>query len=465
MIPASLYRPLYAHSMLLLVLGCALVYWYTRNNYRNFSLSNHLLLLLIGVAVVLFLGFRPVSGIYFVDMGYYANGYVSAQLGNVPNYPDPLFNALMRLCAPILPTPGFFFVCMLIYVVPLAIAPWRVHGAWAFPVFLAFISAFSFWGYGVNGIRNGLATSVLILAFAFHDKPVVMLPLMAVAWGFHASILLPAVAFVIVRYVRRTELWLIFWLLCAVTSLLAGNVAQMLVSRFHLFGGDNRLEGYILGSEGSGFRADFLIYSISPLIVALVLAAPSPGRKARFTALGREKRRVLKGVWLTFGAPLSTLYLWKTCKPAWQTFAGSACVYAWPSRHQKRPAFEVPFSNLSSQHPTLNCSRTHVAAKKACWSSLPWVRLLRFDPFYARLVNTYLMTNAFWILLIHAEFSNRFAYLSWFMMPWVLLYPFVPGRTIEHPRTKLIAATLCAHYLFTYIMVVVVYPLRGIRIF
>lgn len=95
------------------------------------------------------------------------------------------------------------------------------------------------------------------------------------------------------------------------------------------------------------------------------------------------------------------------------------------------------------------------------WNSLPWVRMLRSDPFYARLVNTYLLTNGIWVLLIHSVQSNRFSYLSWFMMPWVLLYPFVPGRYNGRPRTGLIAAVLCAHYLFTYVMMVVVYPLRG----
>jgi hypothetical protein len=78
-------------------------------------------------------------------------------------------------------------------------------------------------------------------------------------------------------------------------------------------------------------------------------------------------------------------------------------------------------------------------------------------------VNTYLLANSLWILLIEANFSNRFAYLSWFMMPWVLLYPFVPGKIVGRPRTRLIAGILCAQYLFTYVMGVVIYPMRGIQ--
>ena len=108
-------------------------------------------------------------------------------------------------------------------------------------------------------------------------------------------------------------------------------------------------------------------------------------------------------------------------------------------------------------------SARHDETSQSAWGRLPGVRLLRSDPFYARLVNTYLLANAVWVLAIHASFSNRFAYLSWFMMPWVLLYPFVPGKIIHRPRTGLIAAVLCAHYMFTYVMEVVVYPLRGMQ--
>ena len=108
-----------------------------------------------------------------------------------------------------------------------------------------------------------------------------------------------------------------------------------------------------------------------------------------------------------------------------------------------------------------NLSVLQVGVNQTGWNRLPWVRLLQLDPFYARLVNTYLLANALWVLVIQTSFSNRFAYLSWFMMPWVLLYPFVPGKIIDRPRTGLIAAILCAHYLFTYVMVEVVVPLRG----
>ena len=38
---------------------------------------------------------------------------------------------------------------------------------------------------------------------------------------------------------------------------------------------------------------------------------------------------------------------------------------------------------------------------------------------------TYILANAFWIMVIRAEFSNRFAYLSWFLYPIVIAYPLI----------------------------------------
>ncbi len=45
------------------------------------------------------------------------------------------------------------------------------------------------------------------------------------------------------------------------------------------------------------------------------------------------------------------------------------------------------------------------------------------DNWYSVLFSTYCLANAFWVVFIRAAFSNRFAYLSWFMYPIVVAYP------------------------------------------
>ncbi len=73
------------------------------------------------------------------------------------------------------------------------------------------------------------------------------------------------------------------------------------------------------------------------------------------------------------------------------------------------------------------------------------------DQFYSLLVNTYILANSFWILVIRANFSDRFAYLSWFIYPIVLIYPLLKQRMVVN-QTKTITTIVFLHELFTYIM-------------
>lgn len=73
------------------------------------------------------------------------------------------------------------------------------------------------------------------------------------------------------------------------------------------------------------------------------------------------------------------------------------------------------------------------------------------DRFYSILYNTYLIANSFWILVIRANFSDRFAYLSWFIYPIVLIYPLLKERLVENQRRKIVMIVFF-HALFTYIM-------------
>lgn len=45
------------------------------------------------------------------------------------------------------------------------------------------------------------------------------------------------------------------------------------------------------------------------------------------------------------------------------------------------------------------------------------------DGKYTFILNTYIIANAFWLLICEVAYSNRFAYLSWFLYPIVVAYP------------------------------------------
>lgn len=74
------------------------------------------------------------------------------------------------------------------------------------------------------------------------------------------------------------------------------------------------------------------------------------------------------------------------------------------------------------------------------------------DRLYSNIYNAYVLTNAFWILVIRANFTDRFAYLSWFMMPVVLLYPLLTdSRVVKSPATW-VAAILAGETIFRLIV-------------
>jgi len=78
------------------------------------------------------------------------------------------------------------------------------------------------------------------------------------------------------------------------------------------------------------------------------------------------------------------------------------------------------------------------------------------DPFYNQLLNTYLICNGFWILVIRANYSNRFAYLSWFMMGLVIIYPVLKKQLFKNQHW-VIGKIIFAYFLFTYLMNVIYY--------
>ena len=59
------------------------------------------------------------------------------------------------------------------------------------------------------------------------------------------------------------------------------------------------------------------------------------------------------------------------------------------------------------------------------------------DVFYIRIVNMYLLCNALWLLVIRQAYCDRFAFLSWLMIPIVTLYPLLKQEVIiKNPEKK-----------------------------
>lgn len=83
-------------------------------------------------------------------------------------------------------------------------------------------------------------------------------------------------------------------------------------------------------------------------------------------------------------------------------------------------------------------------------------RRIRVSEMYLNLLNLYLCLNGIWMLCMYANFTNRIAYLSWFLYPIVLIYPFL-NEQWGRDRYKKFAMVMLGHLGFTLFMNVIYY--------
>ncbi|MEN3324124.1 EpsG family protein [Mariniflexile soesokkakense] len=324
------------------------------NEKKNISYINFTGYLIL-FFLTIYMGLRPISEKYFVDMKTYSEIYNHYALGGeITIKADIYFHLFMKICSSFLSVHGFFLMCEIIYIVPLYFVSKKYFSKYWFYAFFMFIVSFSFWTYGVNGIRNGMATSLVLLAISLKDKKALMILFFVLSCLFHQTMLLPIGAFVLTLFVNNSKWYIRGWLLAIPLSIALGSFWENLFASLGF--ADDRLSGYLTGEKdeafaNAGFRYDFLFYSSFAVIIG-----------AYFIFIKKYK-----------------------------------------------------------------------------------------DPIFIQLFNIYLITNAFWILIIRANFSNRFAYLSWFLMPLVIVYPFLKERFFKKQHV-VIGKVLFFYYLFTYFM-------------
>ena len=93
------------------------------------------------------------------------------------------------------------------------------------------------------------------------------------------------------------------------------------------------------------------------------------------------------------------------------------------------------------------------------YSSMPillgWYTIFKrqlYDKTYLLLLGTYIYANSFWVLAIRAIFSNRIAYLSWFIYPIVLAYPLFHFPVFKKNHSEITAWILLGHFVLTTIL-------------
>ena len=337
------------------LIGMSDLYLFRRNNT-----SKSIIFLMI--FLIFLMGFRPVD--VGADTGGYLGKYRSMMAGLYifdTSAKDWLFLRFQYICAQIMSASWFFLVVASLYIIPIYVACKRLVKNNATFLLLAAMGSFSFFSYGVNGIRNGVAASFVLLALSYISgslKEKLLCALICfVAINCHGSVLLPIVAMLFAYAFKHPKFMFYIWSLSVLSSLIIG---QSLSGIFTMLGLDDRMMHYMTLEESeeteaalaaAGFRLDFLLYSFMPILM------------------------------------------------------GWYCIFR----------------------------------RKIC------------DLNYHLLLGTYIYANAVWVILIRIPFSNRFAYLSWFLYAIVLAYPLFKFQLWKNQGRK-VAMIIMVHVSFTFLM-------------
>ena len=357
MIAAQYYHDIYliVVSILTFIVGSRYSTYSSDRLYGN-NREDPVPSLILMIIVTLFIGLRPISGKYFVDMRATAIAW--------PNWNEGIFhfsfgrknfiydNIRVFMATAEMPVESFFALVAIIYFVMLWISCRKLFPNDTLFVFLIYLAAFSTFSYGTNGIKAGSAASIFLVALAYRDNLKVSIPLAIISWGFHHSMIMVLCSYIVVLFIKDSKYYFALWAFSFFIAATHITFFQQIFASMADEGG----ESYLSDTIGSGFRIDFILYSAMPVLV---------------------------GYYAIF--------------------------------------------------------------KKGIKSKM-----------YGTILNLYLMTNSIWMLCMYANFTNRIAYLSWFMYPIVLIYPFLKEKwsDVQFNVSKLVAY---GHLAFTLFMTYIIY--------
>ena len=316
--------------------------------------------ILLLIIVILFIGLRNPAGSwrYFGDTYRYTLVYQKIQSGAAwVTGKDFGFYIYMRSMANLFNVQTFYLITAVLYVLPVYYSFHKWFKKYAFFAVVLFVSSMSFWPFGINGLRNGLATSFFVFALAFKDKRWIMYSIIGISISFHTSMILPTLALIFTEFYRNTKLLLKIWLASIPISFLFGKQLLGLVN-FLVTSSVGQLDyrGDFSGIDSSAFasssfRIDFIIYS------AVVI------------------------------------------------YVGYYFMY------------KLQFKN----------------------------------EFFQKLFNIYIISNTIWLYFIFFPYTNRVAYLSWFLMPILIVYPIVYSKNLKN-QSYFMAGAITVSLFFVWIL-------------
>lgn len=322
----------YLYSTVFIVIFSVLTFGYLfsplylqRDRVSKFQSFSRRLLFFFTAIIILFLGLRPISDA-FVDMETYVYMIEQVSLLGIRYESDFLFFYIGGLINRYWGIGTFFFLVAFFYCYGYSRFILYTFTRHRLLAFFLLCSSLFFFSYGVNTIRNGVASSLFLIGLTFCERKKLLFYLFLIlAVMMHSSMILPVLVYFFVSYCKRTMWYIFVWFLSIPFSFLSGSFFNKYLSI--IFSG-TRLSSLASEVDPSlfsmvGFRWDFVLFSSVPIFVGLY-----------------------------------------------------------------------------------------------------YIQFRRFkDTSYEKLLSFYILTNAVWIWLIEAPYSDRYAYLSWFIYPFLIVLP------------------------------------------
>lgn len=276
MISAASYIPVYYIVVAIISLAVYFRYAGVAPSYSNVEEgvfpSSSLTVGVMAIAVAIFIGCRPNSYI-FVDMvntiGNYRAFYEGVPFQWNSDTDNLIYdNFLAWTGSQRLGTEFFFTVIAVIYFGCTYLGVRRLFPNHTALAYLAFLGAFSTFSYATNGVKAGSAAAVFIWAISYYKQWMFCLPLLLLSYGLHHSMLMPVVAFLFSAYWKNTKHFFVGWLFCFVCAAAHITFFQELFAGMTDDTGADYLNAVDSDWGGkSGFRLDFVLYSVMPILI------------------------------------------------------------------------------------------------------------------------------------------------------------------------------------------------------
>lgn len=299
--------------------------------------NNNVIPWILAIFVTIYIGTRPIWA--YADTQLYTTMYNLLQKGIWTEVRggevEPFWAFIQYASVPYLSASGWLTVISIFYVGGMTVAAKRWFPRHFLMALIFLFTSYSFFSYGTNGIRNGMATSIAMVGLSFFNKNRKELTIgyvfLIIAYFTHKSCLLIFAAATAARFFKNININVCIWFGCILLSLLFAEPLKDLMAGLI---DDNRMAHYVhkqvvtqgtVAFSRTGFRWDFLLYSALPIAFG-------------WYAITKQKIK---------------------------------------------------------------------------------------DETYIFLLTTYIFANSVWCLINSVAYSNRFAYLSWFLYPVIIIYPLV----------------------------------------